>query len=239
AGSFRRHAQFLSSPRWKNKLPVCSWLVVTPLNFWFLWREGPLCTASLLLNPRGGVPGTTRGNSLPAWVPFSRAAPLLSPAAAHPCEATDRPESLLADGARSLQPGLLALKVQDMRWGFEDKNKKPPASPHLLLSLSPLMSLLLHYKSPPSPSVTTEPCSALPHPSSSFLPPCILSRLTQSGQFVIVEPPHGEVVERKVCTEREADIQIEMHKAEYISQTDSKNKENYSTSACFDTNRGK
>ena len=40
AGSFRRHAQFLSSPRWKNKLPVCSWLVVTPLNFWVCMEGG-------------------------------------------------------------------------------------------------------------------------------------------------------------------------------------------------------
>lgn len=32
AGSFRCHAQFLSSPRWKRKVPVCSWLVVRPLN---------------------------------------------------------------------------------------------------------------------------------------------------------------------------------------------------------------
>lgn len=25
--------QFLQSPRWKNKLPVCFWRVVTPLDF--------------------------------------------------------------------------------------------------------------------------------------------------------------------------------------------------------------
>lgn len=40
AGSFHRHAQFLSSPRWKNKLPVCSWLVVTPLDFWVCMEGG-------------------------------------------------------------------------------------------------------------------------------------------------------------------------------------------------------
>lgn len=41
----------------------------------------------------------------------------------------------------------------------------------------------------------------------------------ESGEFVRVEPPHGEVVERKVCTEREADIQViveELHFPIYL-----------------------
>lgn len=40
AGSFRCHAQFLSTPDGKNRLPVCSWLVVTPLDFWVCMEGG-------------------------------------------------------------------------------------------------------------------------------------------------------------------------------------------------------
>lgn len=36
-----------------------------------------------------------------------------------------------------------------------------------------------------------------------------------SSEFVSVEPPHGKVVERKVCTEREADIQVIMEELHF------------------------
>lgn len=41
---------------------------------------------------------------------LSGAAPFSGPAPACPCEATDNPESLLGDGARSLQLGLLVAR---------------------------------------------------------------------------------------------------------------------------------
>lgn len=50
------------------------------------------------------------------------------------------------------------------------------------------------------------PISELPR--SSFLP--FLWGRHQGRQFVVVEPPHGKVVEREVCTEREADTQLMM-----------------------------
>lgn len=44
--------------------------------------------------------------------------------------------------------------------------------------------------------------------STYFLP--FLWGSHESSKFLSVEPPHGKVVERKVCTEREADIQAIM-----------------------------
>ncbi len=52
--------------------------------------------------------------------------------------------------------------------------------------------------------------------STLFLP--FLRGSHQSREFVIVEPPHGKKVERKVCTERGADIQVmTMHATVLIS----------------------
>lgn len=53
-----------------------------------------------------------------------------------------------------------------------------------------------------------------PAPSRLLLP--FLWRRHQSGQFVVVEPPQGEVVERKVCTEREADNNMMMHEHDSV-----------------------
>lgn len=49
-----------------------------------------------------------------------------------------------------------------------------------------------------------------PSKSILFLP--FLRGRHESGEFVVVEPPHGKVVERKVCTEREARRRINDYK---------------------------
>ena len=71
----------------------------------------PLAASSAMTSKRGwAISKSSPVTSFRIWALFSHTGPLLCPAPVRPCEVTDRPESLLADGVRSLQFGLLVVK---------------------------------------------------------------------------------------------------------------------------------